>query len=450
MLGAVALALLTASPASADGGQPTTPTELFSAYRPCATDANAPALLSAGQPGVLLEGIPQGSDPTGHDQLAERFQVWSVADPTHSTTLTYSYAVSGLEATATLPTAFTTDGTTYAWQAQSVLGSQTSDWSDTCYFTVDDTAPSAPTVTSSNYVQGARNQGGVPVEFTFDANGTDDVIGFVFGWNSQLPGIGIVAQGPYGVPQPSDPFSDTAHVVHADPQGGSATVHLSPPGHGYTEMWVASFDRALNRSAVSKYEFFVTSTAPTVAPAPGQTPQYGTATTFRITPDPQLQAISPVVSYSVAVNDSGSGPTVQVPAAADGTAEVALDLDRLPDNVVHVTSLSANGWVSDVGDWSYLFDTTPTVSSDVYPENASGGGVGVPGTFTFAPKVPGVASYTYLFDWWGDSVTVPADADHKAVVDWTPDESGPHDVLVSATTEDGTQLAPYDYFFTVN
>lgn len=76
-------------------------------------------------------------------------------------------------------------------------------------------------------------------------------------------------------------------------------------------------------------------------------------------------------------------------------------------------------------------------------------GAGVPGTFTFAPKVKGVASYTYSFN-WGPATTVKAGAQGVAQISWTPSQSGWYDPEVCATTKDGIQLAPYDYYFTVN
>ncbi|MGM9332463.1 hypothetical protein [Streptomyces murinus] len=114
-----------------------------------------------------------------------------------------------------------------------------------------------------------------------------------------------------------------------------------------------------------------------------------------------------------------------------------------------MTSKSANGWVSDAASWSSGYDTTPTVASDAYPEYKSSGGVGVPGTFTFTSKVKDVVSFTYSFN-GGPEATVAAGADGTASVDWTPDSDGGTDLMVSATTGSGIQLAPYDYFFTVN
>ncbi|WP_425245341.1 hypothetical protein [Streptomyces sp. NEAU-NA10] len=127
-----------------------------------------------------------------------------------------------------------------------------------------------------------------------------------------------------------------------------------------------------------------------------------------------------------------------------------LALDGIYGENLQVTSKSANGWVSNAGWWSSDYETTPTVASDVYPENGSGGGAGVPGTFTFTPKVKDVVSYTYTFNNGDPEVTVPADADHTASIDWTPASDGWYDLTVYATTRSGIQLAPYDYFFTVD
>lgn len=449
-LAAFGLALLLASPASGaavESEAPTAPTDLFNGYSTCATDVSSATFLS-GTHGVVIEGVPQGSDSSGGADLSAQYRVWSVSDQTHSTTLSHDNASAGFESPATVPSSFLVDGQTYAWQAWSVVGSENSDPSQTCYFTVDDGVPSAaPAITSSNYPEDQRDPGGEPVQFTLDANGVGDVAGFVFDWQEDLSGI-ATGTGDHGIPQPHDPYDDQAHFVRAGTLGGSATVSLIPPGRGLVTLWVASLDRANNRSDESSYEFSVASTAPTVA-ASG-TPQFGTPTTFVLTPDPHVQATSPVVSYSVQHVDGRGDSTIQVAAAADGTAEVTLVLDGvIGDDSVLVTSTSANGWVTDAGEYDTYFDTTPTVTSDVYAENASSGGVGVPGTFTFAPKVPGVVSYTYSVD-WGPSTTVTASSDHSSTINWTPTESGSHDISVYATTESGADLAWYDYFFTVN
>ncbi|MFF4907680.1 hypothetical protein [Streptomyces sp. NPDC001260] len=448
-LGTLGLALAAAvSPASAATGTPTTPTHLFNGNRDCSADAGRPTYLWAGT-GLVVEGVPGTTDPGGNPSVGVRYQAWPVTDPTHITTVTRDHASTGFEAPATLPADALADGQTYAWQAQTVIGSAASDWSAPCYVTIDDTRPAnAPTVTSPNYPPDVWNQGGDRVEFKLGANGVDDVGGYEFSWQQDLPVIGT-SIGDHGIPQPVDPYEDTRYFKRADSSDGSATLSLVPPrGSGVLTLWVRSLDRAYNGSATASYTFRVGSTAPTVTPS-DPSPEFGEPATFTLTPDPALQAKSPVVSYSVETTGGADDRTVEVPAAADGTARVTLTLDGLYGESLWVSSKSADGWVSDQATWSVSYDTTPTVASDVYPEYGSGGGAGVPGTFTLTPKVKDVVSYTYSFN--GDpEVTVPATADGGASLDWTPAAAGDYDLMVYATTGSGLRLAPYDYYFTVN
>lgn len=436
------------SPAGAVDGTPTTPTQLFDGYRHCSTDVDRPSYRWAGD-GLVVEGIPGVSGSSTDPRVSVRYQAWPVSDPTRITTVTHDYAHVGYEAPATLPASALTDGQTYAWQARTEAGDAVSGWSDPCYVTIDNTRPAnAPTVTSPNYPQDGWVEGGEPVEFRLGANGIDDVEGYEFSWQQTLPVIGTDI-GDYGVPQPVDPYSDTRYFKRADALGGAATLSLVPPqGSGPMTLTVRSLDRAYNGSATVGYTFGVSSTAPTVTPAV-PSPEFGEPAEFTLRPDPGLQAKSPVLSYSVETIGGQDDRTFEVTADADGTATVELTLDGLYGEALRVTSRSANGWVSDAGSWSISYDTTPTVTSDVYSENGSGGGAGVPGTFTFTPKVQDVVSYTYSFNNGDPEVTVPAGTDHTASVDWTPASVGWYDLTVHATTRSGIDLAPYDYFFTV-
>jgi hypothetical protein len=447
-LGTLGLALAaTVSPASAADAAPTTPTQLFNGYRNCSTDADRPTYLWGGS-GLVVEGIPGTTDSTGNSLVTVRYQAWPVSDPAQITTVTRDLARPGYEAPATLPAGALADGQTYAWRAQTVAGDTASDWSAPCYVTIDNTRPAnAPTISSPNYPPDEWSQGGEPVRFTLSANGVDDVTGFEFSWQPDLPVIGTPI-GDYGIPQPVDPYADPRYFKRADAPGGSATLSLVPPrGAGPMTLWVRSLDRAFNGSAITSYTFRVNSTAPTVTPAV-PSPEFGKPTTFMLRPDPELQSTSPVVSYSVQTIGGQRDKTVEVAAGGDGTARVKLALDGIHGESLRVTSKSANGWVSDAASWSISYDTTPTVASDAYPENGSGGGVGIPGTFTFTPKVKGVVSYTYSFD-GAPEATVAAGADHAASIDWTPDSDGFHYVTVYGTTRSGIKLAAYDYFFTV-
>jgi hypothetical protein len=446
-LAALALALATTAPAMAATSSPPTPIDLFNNYEACSTDASSPVYLDA-RFDLPLEALSQ--DTADSPFVTEQFQVWPVSDPSQVVTLSNQFALPGIEESVSVPGSELTDRLTYAWEVQTVAASRASAWSAPCYFTVDDTSPSSvPTVASSNYPSGQSNQGGAPIRLTFDANGISDVAGYVFSWNGSLPVAGGANLGPDGVPQPIDPYAaDPSNFAAASTLGGSATVSLIPPADtGLLVLTVASLDRAFNESPPTTFFIFVKPDAPTVTQ---QNPnvKFDKKAQFHLTPDPALEAASPVTSYTVQFFGQTS-QTFTVKASADGTAEFGRTLDSPVGDFMLVTSTSADVWVSQNSFWNFQIDTTPAVSSNVYLENQTSGGTGVPGTFTFAPKVKGITSYTYGFS-DGTGGTVAAKGNGTAQITWTPSQSGFYFLDVYGTTKDGLQLADYFYVFFVN
>ena len=438
---------LTAAPAMAATSGPPTPIDLFNDSEVCATDATSPVYLDAFE-GVSLEALSQ--DTVDSPFVTEQFQVFPVSDPSQVVTVSNQFALPGIEESVSVPQSNFTDGQTYAWDVQTVAASGTSATSGLCYFTVDDTAPSsAPTVTSANYPSGQRNQGGAPIQLTFGANGVSDVAGYVFSWFGSLPVPVIATIGPHGIPQPRDPYTDDpSSFAAASTLGGSATLSLIPPfDSGFLFLTVASLDRAFNESPPTTFFIFIKPDAPTITQLNPGVP-FDKNGEFHLTPDPGLQAASPVTSYTVQLFGQ-TQQTFTVKASASGIAEFGAALDSPTGESMLVTSTSADGWVSQNAFFGSSIDTSPTVSSDVYLENQSSGGVGVPGTFTFAPKVKNIASYTYGFS-DGTGATVAAQGNGTAQITWTPSESGFYFLDVFGTTKDGIQLTDYFYVFFVN
>ena len=433
--------------------KPAKPVQLFNDYRACSTSQTAPDYVPTGYgsslegQSVLLEG--QVSDPDTQDvTLNADYLIWPVTDTTDVTTLTANNR-NGFEVGVDTPAGLVADGQTYGWQMRSDDGQEQSAWTKTCYFTVDTTRPSAaPTITSSNYPAGTLDQAGKPIKFTFGANGVSDVGGYEFSWQQTLS-VPVVSIGTYGIPGPSSPYTDKQDFVKASALGGTANVSLIPPStysFGSITLYVVSLDRAYNESGVATYTFSMTNTAPTISPA---TLPYDTPTVVTLTPN---KAVGKVTSYTVQVGYQKQ--TVQ--AAADGTAQVTINpvsVNNPDGSVVTVTSTSASGWISSQAEQFDYYDTTPTVSSDVYLEEGStpdtNGGVGIPGTFTASLALPNIASFTYSFD--GDTpVTVPADSTGTANLSWAPDSSGSHMLVVNANNTEGGVLDSYYYFFDVN
>lgn len=451
-LGALALATVVAGPAAA-AAAPTTPTELFNAYTYCSTDPGAPTYVSS-LGGLTVEGIAQDpADDPGFFTM--QFQVYPVGDPSQVTTASNTFAWSGHEIGATVPQADLLDGQVYAWQAQAVGSGGGSGWSAPCYVAIDNTRPSAvPTVTSANYPSGVRNQAGTPIQVTFGANGVDDVAGYAFSWNGYPGVIGVSDIGPNGVPQPENPwtaqpgtvFGKSSGSVQAPSVGGSVTVDLIPPqDSGFLELTVESVDRTYQPSGTTQFDIFEKPDAPTIT-LQGDKPKFGVQTPYLLTPDPGIEAASPVTSYRVVDFEDTGQHIVTIPADASGDATLHLTDTSQYGIAFMVQSVSADGWVSMSQFSSY--DTFPLISSDTYPEWTSGGGVGVPGTFTFSSPVKGIASFSYTID-GGPATTVHA-ANGKAQITFTPTDSTWHDIEVTPIAKDGTQLYPNDYYFGVN
>jgi hypothetical protein len=417
---------------------PTVPTLLFNDGRACATTGPYPYL---GETTPLLEAMFHDTDP-GTAQLHGDFAIWPLDNPDNRTVFTNQYVIDGNEGGAAVPSGVLVNGETYAWQARGDDGIDQSPWSAPCYFRVDNSVPaSGPAIASPNYPQNKFSSGGVPVIFDIGANGAKDVIGFQYSWNGDMSVFGY-SIGPHGVPQWTDPFTQPG-FVRADHPGGSVTLSLvPPPSWGPQTLTVESITRSYNISRVSTYQFTVGDTEPALTPST-TSPQYGVPFTIHLTPNPIVQKVD---SYTYTVNND---PPQTVAAAPDGTATPTLTLNSSGGNVVRVTSHSVNGWVSSQATWFAFVDTTPTITSDVYPADGSGGGVGVTGTFTFASKVSNAASFSYSFD-YAPETTVSVAADGTAQVTYTPTASGFHSLYVYTTGADGTVFDTSYYYFTVN
>jgi hypothetical protein len=137
-----------------------------------------------------------------------------------------------------------------------------------------------------------------------------------------------------------------------------------------------------------------------------------------------------VVGYTYTVNN---GPSITVPAGSDATATITVDVTdgRIGDYLLAVAANLAGGTHTSAGNNFLVVDpAAPTVGQT--PDNPA---VGQPVQFTFGPGLPGVVSYTYVWD-DGDDVTVPAGADGTASVTLTSDNEFV-ELDVFSTTADG-------------
>ncbi|WP_433087724.1 hypothetical protein ACQP1P_17480 [Dactylosporangium sp. CA-052675] len=221
---------------------PSAPAPLFNSLRACVTAAPYPYLS-----GLTPDLLAKASDADPDDfNLTNEFAVWPVAHPDQRTTFTAQTSNGGFGGAA-VPSGALTDNTTYAWQARVNDGTDTSPWSQTCYFTTDDIAPATPAVTSTSTSS--------PITYTLSPNGSDDVYGYQYSWTGIFSSFGAY-EGPNG-PEWIDPFT-MPDVIPAQPDG-SATLTLTPP-NPLARLSVHSFDRAYNLSPTTTYRVIISTT----------------------------------------------------------------------------------------------------------------------------------------------------------------------------------------------
>lgn len=396
---------------------PSTPTDLTTGSgKPCATTAPG-VLLGRGDVGLGANiSDPDNVSGGGSDSLTAQFAVWPVDNPAERVEKTTGLTGVGQVGVA-VPSEHFRDGGSYAWAVRTSDRQDTSAWSTTCYFTKDMIGPARPpTVSSTDYPDdGSYHSGtGIPGEFTFGPNGVTDIEGYYYSTMGGTLGTWVAA-GP----------------------DGTATVTITPQRPGPASLYVTSADKAGNRSNIATYRYSVSDNGPIVEGEITAVAVPGTLT-FR----PRLDG---VVQYRYQFNGE---PEQSVVAEADGTAVVAVTLLAGGRRQLTVTSRTAAGLEATTTREFYL-RTEPLVASAEYPEYGSGGGAGVPGNFTFAPRLPNVVSYLYSFAPGGPEQGVPADASGTAVLAWAPTVAGLHYLRVRSVSADGTQSPQYEYRFTV-
>ncbi|WP_447003517.1 hypothetical protein ACRAKI_28175 [Saccharothrix isguenensis] len=376
---------------------PATPTDLHVEHLPCTAE---PMFFYGDRPFVSA----RASDPDGTYGLDGRLAFWPVDAPDQRVEVQTSTRD---RVTGWFPAGMVEDGGTYAFAARAEDGFANSEWSAPCVFTADLTAPTnAPTVTSTVYRENGAPPGdggdGIPGDFTFSADGDQDVVAFDY-W-----GLGI--QG---------------GRVDADQPGGSATVTVTPDTDGPVHIQVNGVDRVGHRSPARTYRYWVKTTAPSV-----ELPLFE----LGVPRDVVFTAFQAGATAFVYRLDGG--PEQTVPVAADGTGRVTLLFAESgqTNHTFMVWTVDAMGFKSGVYDQRlHVNQAQPWVDVDVWA-----GLVGQKRVFTVTPNRTGVVSYVYRI---GDEpeVSVPAEADGSLTFEHTPTAPGYFDVLVASVNGAGVR-----------
>lgn len=362
--------------------------------------ACTPAPIWAG-PGFINLQATVG-DPDAQS-VTEDFQWWPAAHPDQRTDINPSQQQTQIDASKL------TDQTVYAWRVRSSDGTETGPWSAVCTFKTDLGTPNAPVVNSTDYPPSSTEKfsggSGIPGTFTFNANGSSDVVGFKYGMEDD-PGTYVAANHP----------------------GGTATFQFAPGTSFFQTMTVESVTHSGTPSAPVNYTFLVANDLPSATCGPStnyiDSPQQCT-----LTPAPGFA----VSDYVYALNNT---PSITVPAGPDGTATVTVTpVSQFGQDNFNVAAKLTNGDTTGVGT-SYVHSNPAPPTAAWSASDVVGG---TPVQVTFTATLPNSVSFTYTYP-DGSQATVPADANGTATVTVTPVGPNPfYELQVYSTDANGVE-----------
>jgi hypothetical protein len=408
------------------------PTGLTTAGRACASASPGPYLSPArlnDAQAVVLDGVYDDS-AWGAGSTAD-FQVWDVTKPDQPQDWSNrAWATNGHVGVQLEDPSRQLDGVTYAWKVRVVNGSQTSPWSDTCYYTVDRSAGPAPAVSSTDYPAGdwdnAHGEIGAAGSFTFSA-ASDDIVSYKYTFNDSVDGGSSTGE----------------QTVQAT--GGRATINWSPRTAGPTSVTVYAIDRAGNYSDQQYYSFYVRETRPYVFSAAYQNVAGYGDLKYNVGVPGEFDFTSSIANTTSFVwHIDQDGPSGTVDADASGKASVMIAPTKAGHQTLYVRNVAGDGLVHPEQAYQFYVDNGPAVTGDV----DRGVNVGSSLTFHLAPRTSNVTSYVY----WNvarDSsasakTTIAAGADGSADLVWSADNTNEDTigVNVQARSADGTLSEP--------
>ncbi|WP_410659255.1 DNRLRE domain-containing protein [Amycolatopsis sp. lyj-112] len=449
-----------------------------------ATDLTIDRQPCTAKPRIVDDSVQLGATvkDADHSGIGAEYALWPVDRPDQRVTFPETGRMVGDKVWADV-SRFLTGGVAYAWQLRGKdYAGGLGPWSAVCKFTTDFTSPAtAPTVTSPDYADVHPGTGGtgVPGTFVFDAGGDTDVVGFFYVDGADRP-FHATADRPGGKAvvryTPDYSGSNSLRVRGVDAAGNSSPfaeyrfwvlsnqpdVSCTPARAYVGEPRQCTFTPQ-GETPVAGYVYRLNQEAETTVPAGPD----GSATVTVYPDNPDFRVWIHVraklsTGYLTSLGETELGidpghPIIErrterpifgrpidftlravlpgsetftyqwaggewttVPVGADGTAALRVAAAASGWNMLYVRSATAQGQRSGM---QYLnvdvASNKPQVVSAEYPEYVPSGGVGIPGTLAFTSPFPGVTAYTYSFD-SAPPVTVPADADGKASITFTP------------------------------
>ncbi|GFJ91771.1 hypothetical protein Prum_054130 [Phytohabitans rumicis] len=217
--------------------------------------------------------------------------------------------------------------------------------------------------------------------------------------------------------------------------GADATVEFTPQSF-FEYLSVRSVDAAGLSSELTRYDFYVRTTAPGVRVTMGGV---GLPSLLRMSTDEEG-----VTEFGYRVDD---GAEVRVPAGAGGTAEVPIVFTETGSKRIVVRSFAGSELIGGTT-YDVRVEDSPTVESADFAWPEPDGVVDRPGSFTFRPRRPDVVAYEYFFQ-NDERQRLDAAPDGTAVLHWTPTRPSFYSLRVRSIGADGTESQWADYQFSV-
>ncbi|MFG2052346.1 hypothetical protein ACGFIW_33555 [Micromonospora sp. NPDC048935] len=156
-------------------------------------------------------------------------------------------------------------------------------------------------------------------------------------------------------------------------------------------------------------------------------------------------AMANVTEYVATLNADEATKQVVRPAA-DGSATFTYTPTKGGYTYVKVFARNADGVQTDEGGTSWSVLDGPRVTSTDFP--TTGAGRLAPGTFAFAPRLPGTTAYEYSIN-FGPYAPLAARADGTATLTWTPQDVGWYYLTVRSVTASGARSGLTQYSFQI-
>ena len=215
---------------------PSAPSDRNSDAKGCATGSGRPYIRTL-TPTLAAKQV----DPDNDQGLTTSFYWWESGGSRSETNKVSQSAGNKTSVSRSIPAGKLVDGKTYVWQARTNDAHATGGFSATCEFTVDVTAPTAPSsVTSADYPAGTPAGGvGLSGQFTFvpPSSGAADLAGYAWTLDGGLQASAatqVAASAGQSVSVPYVPLRDGVYTLRVWTKDKAGWYSASPLSYSFT------------------------------------------------------------------------------------------------------------------------------------------------------------------------------------------------------------------------